>query len=119
MENRKYELMDEVYKHSRNGMVTDIFQIRALRDIPEHGVKKGDLGGYVEGEHNLSQEGSCWIADKAEVCEQARVEEDAYVGGQAVVWDDAVIRGQAVVEGHSSVVFFAIVEDQAMVTDGL
>ena len=89
-------------------MVTDIFQIRALRDIPEHGVKKGDLGGYVEGEHNLSQEGSCWIADKEEVCEQARVEEDAYVGGQAVVWDDAVIRGQAVVDGHSSVVFFAI-----------
>ena len=36
-------------------------RIRALKDIPVWGVKKGDLGGYVESEHNLDQETDSWI----------------------------------------------------------
>lgn len=36
-------------------------RIIATRDICKHGVVEGDLGGWVEGEHNLSQEGDCWI----------------------------------------------------------
>lgn len=39
--------------HQESGLVLN--RIRALRDIPAHGVKAGDLGGYVESEFNLEQ----------------------------------------------------------------
>ena len=38
----------------------DSYQIKALRDIGDD-VKKGDLGGCVENEDNLSQEDEAWI----------------------------------------------------------
>ena len=34
------------------------------KDVRED-VHQGDLGGFVESERNLSQEGSCWIYDNA------------------------------------------------------
>lgn len=40
---------------------TNLLQIQALRDIPRFNVKRGDLGGMVEGENNLSQTGNAWI----------------------------------------------------------
>ena len=49
---KKYELTEEVNKQG-------LHRIRALKDIPLYGVKKGDLGGFVERENNLSQEGDC------------------------------------------------------------
>lgn len=63
----------------------NFYRIQALRDIPEHGVKEGDFGGYVTSKYNLSHEGSCWIADKAQVYGNVIISEDAYVGGNAVV----------------------------------
>ena len=36
-----------------------VYQIRALQDFGD--VKKGDLGGCLESENNLSHDGNCWI----------------------------------------------------------
>ena len=36
-----------------------LFRIKAL--ISFKGVKKGDVGGYVESEKNLSQHGNAWV----------------------------------------------------------
>ena len=69
---KKYELTEEVNKQG-------LHRIRALRDIQRYGVKKGDLGGFVEREYNLSQEGDCWIADNATVKDFAGVHDDALV----------------------------------------
>ena len=44
-----------------------LHRIRALRDVRED-VRAGDLGGFVQSEENLSQEGSCWIYDNALAC---------------------------------------------------
>lgn len=62
-----------------------LYRIQALRDIPEHNVNKGDLGGYVTSILNLSQVGSCWIGGTAKVVGNVFVSEDAYVGGSSVV----------------------------------
>ncbi|ENC4792902.1 hypothetical protein ABKM69_003538 [Escherichia coli] len=51
-----------------------LYRIRALRDIPRHNVKAGDLGGYVEGEHNLDQNDDSWIRDGVCVFGNARIE---------------------------------------------
>ena len=61
--NKKYELG----KKESNGLR----RIIALRSFGD--VKKGDIGGYVESESNLSQEDSCWVYGDARVSGNARV----------------------------------------------
>ena len=51
----KYELTNE----SLDIGTKTLFRIRALEDFSS--VKAGDLGGWVESESNLSQEGTCWV----------------------------------------------------------
>lgn len=82
----KYEILDEIIVFE--GRV--LKQIKALRDFGN--VKKGDLGGYVEHNLNLSQEGNCWIDEKTVICESG------YVGG------DVEIKGNVVVKGNSVIV---------------
>ena len=55
-----------------------LFQIRALRDIPRHGVKKGDLGGWAASEYNLSQYGDAWVSGNARVFGDARVSDESH-----------------------------------------
>ena len=57
MKSRKYILTDET-KTIRSVVV---HRIKAVKDFAD--VKKGDLGGWVENESNLSQEGDCWLYD--------------------------------------------------------
>lgn len=56
---KKYELTSESKIGKDGGLV---YRIKALRDIKEHDVAKGDLGGFVTGYANLAQNGECWIA---------------------------------------------------------
>jgi len=55
----------------------------------------GAKGGYVQFEHNLSQEGECWIHGNSEVSGDAKVLGDAQVYGK--------VYGRAVVSGNSKV----------------
>ena len=64
---KKYELTDETIDVSG----TTLHRIKALKDFGN--VKKGELGGYVESERNLSQEGNCWVCGNAKVCGNAEV----------------------------------------------
>lgn len=68
-----------------NSGAWSMYRIEALRDIPEHNVKAGDLGGYVDSANILSHDGSAWIADNAMVIDNVRVQGNAYVGGNAIV----------------------------------
>ena len=85
--------------------------LRALNDV-RSGVVKGDLGGYVQNEDNLSQEGTCWIFDDAIACESSFVDQQATVSGTAV------IRGSALVSGRAMIRQNAVVDDHAIVMDG-
>ena len=82
----KYKLTDET---SGSGLR----RIRALRDIPRCGVKEGDLGGWVESEGNLTQEGDCWVSDDAQVFGIAMVFDNARVFDNAMVFDATVCGG--------------------------
>jgi carbonic anhydrase/acetyltransferase-like protein (isoleucine patch superfamily) len=70
---------------SWDGEQIPIYRIKALRDIPEHGVKSGDLGGYVSGKMVLSQEGTCWIGGDAKALGSVSISEDAFLGDIALV----------------------------------
>lgn len=94
-------------------------RIRAARDIyfPDGHlfVKKGELGGWIEKEENLSHEGSCWVGENGIVCDDAIVSGEAYVYGRAIVAQNAVVTGDAVVRGHALVTGDAVVYDEAYI----
>ena len=97
---KKYELTKET-KTLADGTV--LHRIRALRDIPRFGVKAGELGGLIEKENNLSQDGDAWIFDDACVSDDARVYDDAEVSGNACVFGNAEVSGDAWVSGNANV----------------
>lgn len=87
MQNPKYKLTSSFReKVVRGKHQAKCYRIQALRDIPEHGVKKGDLGGYVSHKNTLSHEGTCWIGGEAIVDgKRITISDDAYVGDEAVL----------------------------------
>ena len=97
---RKYELTEET-KTLSGGTV--LHRIRALRDIPRFGVKAGELGGFVEGESNLSQDGNAWVSGDAWVSCDALVSGNACVRGNAKVFGDALVSVNAKVFGDAKV----------------
>lgn len=64
---------------------TKLFQIVANKDIPQHEVKAGDLGGYIESESNLCQFGSSWIDDTSIVLGNSRIGNLGYVSSNSYV----------------------------------
>ena len=119
---KKYELTDEVNERG-------LYRIAALRDIPRHGVKAGDFGGFVRSESNLSQEGDAWIQDNAWVrgsaqvfgnaCvfENADVSERARIFGDALVYENASIYGNAQVSGNVRVYGNVCIDSNVIVSD--
>lgn len=91
---RKYEILPEPIV-APNGEVCH--RIKALKDIPVIGVKKGDLGGCVSNATSLSHSGSSWIFEGGFVVGNAIVEGDAIVGDGALVGDTACISGTAAI----------------------
>lgn len=95
-------------------------RIRALRDIPLHGVKAGDLGGWIENagapiragrngrvpfvdQGNLAQDGECWIGGDSMAYGRAMVMDDALLGGQSIASGSAAICGRSRCVGRHSV----------------
>lgn len=58
---KKYELTTD----TKMVLGRKLFRIKAL--VSFGNVKIGDLGGYIEKEENLSQEGNAWVSGNAEV----------------------------------------------------
>lgn len=86
-----------------------LFRIKALIDIPSIGVKAGDVGGYIESEHNLSQEGNGWIFDISVVKGNARVL-SGIVRNQSTLSKNVTMEGGII---HSSTLEECIIRDGA------
>lgn len=90
----KYELVES---ELTNGDGTPLYRIRALKDFSD--VKKGDLGGYVAGYHNLTQEGDAWIYEGAMAFNRSLVADNAKVSGRVRIFDRALVGDNAVING--------------------
>ena len=138
MEEKKYKLTDEFISET-----TTIYRIQALKDFGD--VKKGDLGGFVGSEANLSQNGDAWIYNDAKVFGNAiifgnaKVYGNAQVFGNALVYENAHVYGyvhgrarihgnakvygesevtdDATVDGNARIYGYAIIHDKASVSD--
>ena len=102
---KKYKLTDETI--NLNGAT--LYRIEALKDFGE--IKKGDKGGFIESENNLSHEGNAWVYD------DAHVYGDACVFGCACVYDNALVSGNGQVYGSARVCGNSRVYGNARVTD--
>ena len=106
---KKYELTT----NTKMWFGRKLYQIKALKDFGN--VKAGDLGGYIEKEENLSQDGIAWVSDNACVYDNARVFCNAYVCGNACVYDNAEVCGKAHVYGGALVYDNAEIYGNALV----
>ena len=119
---KKYKLTEETI----NVGGTALYRIEALRDFGD--VKKGDKGGFIEKESNLSQSGDCWVYDDAKVysssivygdakvCDNARVYDNAIVTDHAKVYNNAMVYGYARVYANANIYGDALVHGKANVS---
>ena len=107
LEPKKFELTTKI---SFNGRT--LYRIRALKNF--RNVKKGDLGGYVEKESNLSQTGDAWIYDDAKAMDNAIVKNDATLHHNAEIYDNAIVSGSASVNENATLRDKATVSDKAI-----
>ena len=94
---KKYKLTEESIIYFGK----TLYRIEALKDFAN--VKKGDKGGYVQSDENLSQEGNCWISDNAIVYDYALVSGNAKVSGYTLVYDNAQVCDKAIVAYNAKV----------------
>jgi carbonic anhydrase/acetyltransferase-like protein (isoleucine patch superfamily) len=106
---KKYKLTQDTISHS--GKI--LHKIKALKDFGY--IKKGDFGGYIEKESNLSHEGDCWVYDNALVYSNAHVYGNALVSGYAFVSGYALVSGYAQVSDHARISGNALVYGDARV----
>ena len=126
MSNKKYELTDDI-RILYTGET--IHRIRALRDFGN--VKKGELGGYIESEFNLSHAGNAWVYGGAKVFNRARVIENgkvmhnakvyhkAIVSKNAVVGNKARVSGRAILTDFASIIGRSVVCERAIIKDNV
>ena len=110
--------MEKKYKTVPEGAM---LRIIALKDFAD--VKKGDRGGLIDKEENLSQEGNCWVYGSAGIhgdaviFENAKIYGHAQVGGDAKVHDNAQIFGGALVYDNAEVCDNAVVCGKTKIGD--
>jgi predicted acyltransferase (DUF342 family) len=86
-----------------NAFGVKLFQIECVTEIKSKRIRVGDLGGWIEAEKNLSQEGDSWVFDNAQVFGSAKVYGNAWVYGNAKVYGNAEVHGSAQVFGDARV----------------
>lgn len=90
----KYEFTGE----TKSILGCTLRRIRAIKDFGN--VKKGDMGGWIENERNLSHDGNAWVADEACVFGNARVFGDVYIFRNVLLSGDASASGKIKIYGN-------------------
>jgi len=116
---KKYEFSGEMKEVPNRNVI--LKRIRAVRNftLPNGTIiKKGDLGGWIEKEDNLSHDGKCWVHDDSVVCGDATVSDNAQISGESLVAFHAKVFGDAAVLDGSWVFGDAIVFGNAQIFGG-
>jgi carbonic anhydrase/acetyltransferase-like protein (isoleucine patch superfamily) len=92
--------MERKYK-TESDPTSGLLRIIALKDFAD--VKKGDFGGLIEKEENLSHEGDCWVYDNACVFGNAEVNDSVQVYNTAKIYGKACVSGNVRVFGAARV----------------
>mgnify|MGYP003094185418 CR=1 FL=1 len=93
-----------------------VYRIKVLQDFGI--VKKGDLGGYIAKESNLSfKEGSmAWVGKEAAVMDDASVLNHAHVTDYAIISGTTTVKDWAIVGGNAEINGNCFIMKEAVVT---
>lgn len=69
--------------------------------------QNGELGGYIQGEWNLSHDDTCWIYGNAKVYEKSHVKDKAMIYEDAEVYGHAWIVDTAIVSANAKIFDYA------------
>ena len=111
----KYELGKQKSKDGKT-----FYKIRALKPFSFYYrnkfyiVKKGEDGGWVSSESNLSQKGNCWIDKDSVVADNARVEDNALVFDSRIC-GNVIIKDFAIIKNNSFLAQNVLIEKKAIV----
>jgi len=114
---KKYKLTSETITYNSK----TLHRIKALKSFGF--VRKWDLGGYIEKEDNLSQEGDCWVYHNAKVLDKALISGDAavydfaVVSDEAYISDDSIIENKATICGNSNIKNKSVIRNNSYVKD--
>lgn len=112
---KKYKLTKETKTiQGKSGPVT-LHRIRALSTFGD--IQKGELGGWIESDKNLSQDGEAFVYEESQVYGNAHVEGNAEIRGNAKVFENARVYGNAHVYDDVKVYGNARVSDRAWIQD--
>ena len=89
----KYTFVDGDIKTLKNGTV--VKRIQALKHFSSSDIKKGDLGGYIESEENLSQDNNCWVYKTSIVYGKTKIIDNANIKPQVSINCDMTIGGDS------------------------
>lgn len=98
------------------------FQGRILKEIEylrylSKTVDKGIIGGWIEGEHNLSHGGDCSVQDDSKVFGNARIIGNSEILDEAIVKDNATILGNNTISKNAVIGADTIVDGACIITD--
>lgn len=111
---KKYRLLEDEYIHHKG---RQLYRIESLIDFKRYDVFKGDLGGYIEKEQNLSHYGESWVFHDAKVYDNAVVAQNACITESAEIYGRATVSGNANVYCDAQVYGNAFVGGNAFLTD--
>ena len=101
---QKYTLstedIDRLVIQDQQGRIVKLSRIVASKDFEisnGYRVSKGDKGGFVESEENISQQGNCWVFGNALVYGEASVKDNAIITNNTIVKDAAKVSGNGII----------------------
>lgn len=116
---KKYEILKD-QSITLNGHT--LYRIKLLKEI--YSIPPGTIGGFIESEDNLSQEGDCWVAEEAAVYGCSKVMDNAWVGGGARVYGLSAIHENCLITGSPIIINSEIrgnstVREEALIKNSL
>ena len=109
---KKFELTAE---YVTNIFGKKLFRIKALVEFGI--VKEGELGGFVEKESNIDDDGNAWVSGNAQVFGNAKISGNAQVYGNAKVFGNAWVYGNAWISGNAQVYGNACVAGDVQISE--
>ncbi len=114
---KKYALGDRTMQLTDGTILHRIQALKTFEDVFGNTVTKGDLGGWVQSEDNLSHEGRSWIYDDARAYGKSRVLDDAALYGKAEISDQVVVSDTSAMYDHSSAMNSARISGDTRIMD--
>lgn len=98
-----------------NGEEITLYRIRALVDLPAHGVHKGQIGGFAENLNNIT--GQAWLGGASMLFGNATMTDAASLWGTSQLYGNATMSGTSSLHDRAKGFSHLVLEGNATMQD--